>query len=123
MGGVCPMMLMLLLTELVRLEVKLAAEADGLHVRAPAGALTEELRQAMAEHKTALLCFAACPTVETVDGPGMLTGARQETDPLCYGTRHGERLRYKIGVRLLSDDIERFYLPGTLWGAKRAGSG
>jgi tubulysin polyketide synthase-like protein len=108
------MMLMLLLTELTRLEVKLSAEPDGLHVQAPAGVLSEELRQAMAEQKEALLRYAACPFVETVDGPGVLTGARQETDPLCYGTRHGERLRYKIGVRLLSDGIERFYLPGTL---------
>lgn len=108
------MMLMLLLTELVRLEVKLAAEADGLHVQAPAGAVSEELRQAMAEHKTALLRYAACPTIESIDGPGVLTGARQETDPLCFGTRHGERLRYKVGVQLLHDSKERFYLPGTL---------
>jgi hypothetical protein len=57
--------------------------------------------------------------VHTPDGEGVLTGARQETDPLCYGTRHGERLRYKIGVRLLSDGIERFSLPGTLWQVER----
>ena len=117
------MMLMLLLTELTHLEVKLAVEATGLHVQAPAGALTEELRQAMAEHKTALLRYAACSTIETIDGPGVLTGARQETDPLCYGTRHGERLRYKIGVRLWQDGVERFYLPGTLWQAKHTEDG
>lgn len=112
------MMLMLLLTELTRLEVKLVAEADALHVQAPTGVLSEELRQAMTEHKTALLHYAACPTIETIDGPGVLTGARQDTDPLCFGTRHGERLRYKIGVRLVQDGVERFYLPGTLWQAK-----
>jgi TubC N-terminal docking domain len=109
------MMLMLLLTELTRLEVKLSVEPDGLHIQASAGALTEELRQAMTEHKAALLGYAACPYVETVDGPGMLTGARRETDPFCYGTRHGERLRFKIGVRLVQDGTERFYLPATLW--------
>ena len=109
------MMLMLLLTELTRLEVKLSAEPDGLHVQAPPGTLTEELRQAMAGHKAVLLCYAAYSYVETVDGPGILTGARRELDPLCYGTRHGERLRYKIGVRLLRDGMEHFYLPGTLW--------
>ncbi len=109
------MMLMLLLSELTRLEVKLSAEADGLHVQAPAGTWTEELCQAMAEHKAALLCYAACSSVETVDGLGVLTGARRELDPLCYGTGHGERLRYKIAVRLLRDGMERFYLPGTLW--------
>ena len=113
------MILMLLLTELTRLEVKLTAEPDGLHVQAPAGAVTEELHQAMAEHKTALLRYAVCPTVETIDGPGVLTGTRQETDPLCYGTRHGERLRYKVGVRLVQDGAERFYLPGTLRLAKQ----
>lgn len=69
----------------------------------------------MAEHKAALLRYAAYPYVETVDGRGVLTGARRETDPFCYGTRYGERLRYKIGVRLLQDGIERFYLPGTIW--------
>jgi TubC N-terminal docking domain len=113
------MMLMLLLTELTRLGVQLSAEAEGLKVDAPAGALTDELRQAMVEHKAALLRYAACPSVQTPDGAGVLTGARQETDPLCYGTRHGERLRYKVGVRLLSDGVERFYLPGTLWQVER----
>lgn len=113
------MMLMLLLTELTRLEVHLSADRDGVHVQAPAGALTDELRQAMAEHKTALLRYAAFPYVETVDGRGMLTGARRETDPFYYGTRHGERLRYKIGVQLLGDGVECFYLPGTLWEVKQ----
>ena len=113
------MMLMLLLTELTRLGVQLSAEPDGLKVDAPAEALTDELRQAMAEHKGVLLRFAAFPYVETVDGRGELTGTRRELDPFYYGTRHGERLRYKIGVRLLSDGVERFYLPGTLWEAKR----
>ncbi len=40
----------------------------------------------MAEHKAALLHYAAHPYVETVNGAGVLTGARRETDPLCYGT-------------------------------------
>lgn len=117
------MMLMLLLTELTHLEVKLSAEADSLYVQAPAGALSEELRLAMVEHKAALLRYAACPTIETIDGPGVLTGTRQETDPLCYGTRHGERLRSKVGVRLFGDGIERFYLPGTLQEGKQEGNG
>ena len=108
-------MLIPLLTELTRLEVNLSAEPDGLHVQAPAEVLTDELRQAMAEHKVALLRYATYPYVETVDGLGTLTGTRRETDPFFYGTRHGERLRYKIGVRLLRDGVERFYLPGTLW--------
>ena len=53
------MMLMLLLTELTHLEVRLSAEPDGLKVDAPAGALTDELRRAMVEHKTALLRYVA----------------------------------------------------------------
>jgi tubulysin polyketide synthase-like protein len=112
------MMLMLLFTELTRLQVQLSAEPDGLKVDAPAGILTDELRQAMAEHKAALLRYAAYPSVETVDGRGVLTGARREADPFYYGTRHGERLRSKIGVRLVQDGIERFYLPGTVWEAE-----
>src|SRR5712692_7110758 len=55
MGGICSMMLMLLLTELARLDVQLSAGPDGLHVQAPAGALADELRQARTEHKAALL--------------------------------------------------------------------
>ena len=115
------MMLMLLLTELTRLDVHLAVESDGLRVQAPTGVLTDELRQAMAEHKAALLRYAASPYVQTVDGRGTLTGARRETDPFCYGTRHRERLRYKIGVRLRHDGVERYYLPGTVWEVERMG--
>ena len=109
------MMLMLLLTELTRLQVILSAQPDGLKVDAPAGALSDELRQAMAEHKSALLRYAASPYVKTVDGLGALTGTRRELDPFYYGTRHGERLRSKIGVQLLHDGVERLYLPGNVW--------
>ena len=41
------MMLMLLLSELTRLGVHLSAEPDGLWIKAPAGVLTGDLRQAM----------------------------------------------------------------------------
>ena len=71
------MMLMLLLSELTRLQVQLSATSDGLHVQAPTGVLTDELRQAMAEHKADLLRFARSPCIETIDGPGMLTGNRR----------------------------------------------
>ncbi len=113
------MMLMLLLTELTRLDVHLSAGPDGLHVQAPVGTLSDELRQAMSEHKAALLRYAAYPYVGTVDGLGMLTGTRRELDPFVYGTRHGERLHYKVGLRLLHDGIERLYLPGTIWEVER----
>jgi len=105
------MMLMLLLTELVRLGVKLAAEPDGLHVQAPAGALTEDLRRAMIAHKAALLRFAACPYVETMDGLGTLTGTRKEQDLTFVVPQRQEAWRYKIGVVSLNDDMERFYWP------------
>jgi TubC N-terminal docking domain len=55
------MMLMLLLTELARLEVQLSVASDGLHVQAPVGALTDELRQAVTEHKSALMRYASIP--------------------------------------------------------------
>ena len=114
------MMLMLLLTELTHLEMHLSVEADGLHVLAPAGVLTEELRQALTEHKAALLRYAAYPYVETIDGRGTLTGCRQEFSIIdLVAPQRKERLRYKVGVRLLHDGLERFYLPGTVWEVER----
>ena len=111
------MMLMLLLTELARLEVHLSVESDGLHVQAPSGVLTDELRQAMIEHKADLLRYAADPAVETIDGLGYLTGFRQEQDITFVAPERKERLRYKVGVALLQNGIERFYYPGAVWEA------
>jgi hypothetical protein len=110
------MMLMLLLSELARLQVHLSVATDGVHVQAPTGVLTDELRQAMAEHKADLLRFARYPFVETIDGLGVLTGNRKECNIIEFVApeRH-ERLRYTIGVKLTLDGLERFYLPGTLW--------
>ena len=89
------MMLMSLLTELTRLEVKLSADPDGLKVDAPAGALSEELRQAMMEHKAALLRFARFPYVQTIDGLGMLTGHTKEQDVSWVAPERQDALRYK----------------------------
>ena len=116
------MMLMLLLTELTYLEVHLSVESDGLHVQAPSGVLTDELRQAMTEHKAALLRYAADPAVETIDGPGYLSGNLQEQDVTFVAQERRERLRYKVGVVLLQDGIERFYYPGMLSVGYNAGS-
>ena len=114
------MMLMLLLTELTRLDVQVTADPDRLKVDAPAGALTDELRQAMAEHKAALLRYASYPYVETIDGWGTLTGDRQEFSVIdLVAPERKERLRYKVGVQLLHDGTERFYLPGTVWEVER----
>ena len=108
------MMLMVVLAELARLEVHLSVASDGLHVQAPFGALSEELRLAMTEHKAALLRYAADPIIETIDGLGFLTGNRQEQDVTFVAEVRKERLRYKVGVVLLLDGIERFYYPGML---------
>ena len=108
------MMLILLVTELARLEVYLSVESDGLHVQAPSGVLTDELRQAMTEHKAVLLRYAADPAVETIDGLGYLTGNRQEQDITFVAPERKERLRYKVGVVLLQNGIERFYYPGVV---------
>jgi TubC N-terminal docking domain len=116
------MMLMLLLTELAHLEVHLSVESDGLHVQAPSGALPDELRQAMTEHKAVLLHYAADPAVETIDGLGYLTGNRQEQDVTFVAPERKERLRYKVGAVLLQDGIERFYYPGMLSVVRNAGS-
>ncbi len=116
------MMLMLLLSELTRLDVQLSATSDRLHVQAPAGVLTDELRQAMAEHKADLLRFARSPCVETIDGPGVLTGSRRAFGIIEFvAPERQERLRYTVGVRLTRDSIERFYLPGTLSIAEQSG--
>ena len=108
------MMLMVLLTELAGLEVHLSVAYDGLHIQAPVGTLTDELRQAMTEHKAALLRYAADPAVETIDGLGYLTGFRQEQDITFVAPERKERLRYKVGVVLLQNGIERFYYPGVV---------
>jgi hypothetical protein len=114
------MMLMLLLSELTRLQVQLSVVTDTLHVQAHAGVLTDELRQAMAEHKADLLRFARSPCVETIDGPGLLTGNRRHFNIIEFvAPEQRERLRYTIGVRLTRDRLERFYLPGTLWIAEQ----
>ena len=105
------MMLMLLLTELTHLDVKLVAEPDGLKVDAPAEVLTDELRQAMTEHKAALLRFALFPYVETIDDLGVLTGNRLEQDITFVAPERQEAWHYKIGVVSLHDGIERFYWP------------
>jgi hypothetical protein len=123
MGGIYLMMLMLLLSELTHLQVHLSDTSEGLHVQAPAGVLTDELRQAMAEHKADLLCFAHFPCVETIDGTGMLTGDRRAFGIIEFvAPERQERLRYTIGVRLTRDGLERFYLPGTLWLTEQSGS-
>jgi hypothetical protein len=110
------MMLMLLLSELMRMGVHLSATPDGLQVEAPAGTLSDELRQAMTEHKAALLHFAVFPYVETIDGRGTLTGNRREFSIIDFvAPERQERLRHTIGVKLLHDEVERFYLPGTVW--------
>jgi hypothetical protein len=115
-------MIMLLLTELACLEVHLSVASDGLHVQAPGGALTNELRQAMTVHKAALLRYAADPAVETIDGLGYLSGNQQEQDVTFVAQERKERLRYKVGVVLLQDGIEHFYYPGMLSVGQNAGS-
>lgn len=104
------MMLMLLLTELAHLEVHLSVASDGLHIQAPVGALTDELRQAMTEHKAALMRYASLPYV-VADGVGILTGNLQEQDVTFVAPERQEAWRYKIGVMSLRDGVERFYWP------------
>jgi len=117
------MMLMLLLTELTRLDVQLFTEPGELKVDAPVGSLTDEVRKAMMEHKAALLRYAVCPYVETIDGLGILTGHRQEFGIIDFvASERQERLRYKIGVRLVHNDVEQFYFPGTIWETEGTGS-
>lgn len=105
------MMLMVLFTELVRLDVRLFAEAEHVRVQVHAGTLTEDLRQAMTTYKADLLRFARCPYVETIDGLGRLTGHLQEQDLTFVSPQRQEAWCYKVGVASLSDGIERFYWP------------
>jgi TubC N-terminal docking domain len=104
------MMLMLLLTELAHLEVHLSVTSDGLHVQTPSGMLTDEVYQAMTEHKTALMRYVSLPYV-VADCVGILTGNRQEQDITFVAPERHEAWRYKIGVMSLCDGVERFYWP------------
>jgi hypothetical protein len=117
------MMLILLLTELTHLGVELTVEQAHLKVRAPAGALTADLRQAMQEQKAALMQFTAYPYVGTIDGLGTLTGNRQECDVSLTAPERQERLRYRVGVRRHCDGIEQFYYPGMVTLARIAALG
>lgn len=105
------MILMLLLTKLTHLGVQLTAEHSDVKVTAPAGVLMRNLRQAMTEHKAALLQFALSPYVETIDGLGTLTGHIEERDLFLVAPERQEALCYRIGVVNLRDGRERFYYP------------
>src|SRR2546430_1902391 len=85
--------------------VQLTAEQGRVKVEAPPCALTEDLRQAMTEHKAALLQFAAFPFVETIDGLGLLTGNIQKRDLFLVSEERQEALRYRIGVVALRDGV------------------
>jgi hypothetical protein len=104
------MMLMLLLTELARLEAHLLVASDGLHVQTPNRMLTDEVHQAMTEHKAALMRYASLPYV-IADDVGILTGNRQEQEITFVAPERQEAWRYKIGVMSLCDGVERFYWP------------
>ena len=56
--------------------------------------------------------------VETVDGLGYLTGNQREQDVSFFSEDKKERLRYKIGVLILKDGVERFYYPQNTWEAR-----
>jgi hypothetical protein len=56
--------------------------------------------------------------VETVDGLGYLTGNQREQDVSFFSEDKRERLRYKIGVVILNDGVERFYYPQNTWEAR-----
>ncbi len=111
MGGIHHLILMLLLTILTHLGVQLTAEHSDVKVKAPAGVLTEDLREAMTEHKAALLQFARSPYVETIDGLGTLTGHIEERNLFLVAPERQEALCSRIGVMSLRDGTERFYYP------------
>jgi hypothetical protein len=104
------LILMVLLSELTRLEVRLVAAAENVRVQAPAKALSNELRQAMTEHKAALMRYASLSYV-VADDVGILTGNRQEQDITLVAPERREAWHYKIGVISLCDGMERFYWP------------
>ena len=53
--------------------------------------------------------------VDTPGGLGYLTGNWREQAVTFTAPEHKKWLRYTFGVRLLQDDVERFYLPRTVW--------
>ncbi|HEY6409475.1 MAG TPA: primase-like DNA-binding domain-containing protein, partial [Ktedonobacteraceae bacterium] len=58
--------------------------------------------------------------VETADGLGYLTGNQREQDvAFIADDERKARLRYKIGVVLLKDGVERFYYPQNTWQARQ----
>ena len=55
-----------LLTDLAQAEITLTADGDKLRYQAPAGALTEERRQAIIRHRAELLTLLAQPSEEDI---------------------------------------------------------
>ena len=72
-----------LLSRLAALNVKLTAAGGRLRVEAPAGALTDELRAALAEHKRALLDLLSRPSrgVRRLGGTERRLSSTEPHDP------------------------------------------
>jgi len=60
-----------LLAELERLNVKVSLAGDKLRLEAPAGVLTPELKEALRQHKAALIALLSGRPVEMVFWPGV----------------------------------------------------
>ena len=65
------MTLLGLLVELKRLNVKLSLAGDKLRLEAPAGVLTPELKEALRQHKAALIALLSGQPVEVLFWPGV----------------------------------------------------
>jgi len=60
-----------LLAKLERLNVKVSLAGDKLRLEAPAGVLTPELKEALRQHKAALIALLSGRPVEMVFWPGV----------------------------------------------------
>lgn len=92
------------LTTAQRVGIRLLAEGDQLRYRAPKGALTAELRRALAEHKSTLLCALqelqgerlAITEVDGVNPTMTLADARQSliVGDMCPRCREDGRIAH-----------------------------
>ncbi len=88
-----------LLAELKRLNVKLSLAGDKLRLEAPAGILTPQLKQAIKQHKPALIALLAGQPLEVLFWPGVKSKVYRARQP-CLETEGCLQLTREVDCRL-----------------------
>jgi hypothetical protein len=88
-----------LLAELERRNVKISLAGDKLRLEAPAGILTPQLKQAIKQHKPALIALLAGQPLEVLFWPGVKSKVYRARQP-CLETEGCLQLTREVDCRL-----------------------